>query len=273
MHSIHKFYKQKNIIITGGSKGIGLACARQLAASQANLILVARNKQMLQQVCQQLQQDFPGAHIHPLAGDITLAATQKRLLKLAQDRFGAVHGLINNAGFARPGYFEELSLQNFEDTMRLNYHAAVQTSQMVLPLMPADSFISFTSSVAGYMGVFGFSSYSPSKFALIGLAQCLRQELYFRGIHVAVLCPPDTDTPGLQNEGDGKPPETSALSESAKLMDAETVASRFLKKLARKKFMINVNFESQLFYALQRWVPEIVFKIMIHIIKKARRKL
>lgn len=270
---MHKYYKTKNIIITGASQGIGAAMAQELAAMGANLLLMARNQKNLARICEELSQKYPEADFYYYAGDITNANTILKATELAEEKFSQLHGLINNAGFARPGYFEKLPADDFEQTMQLNYLAAVHMTRSMLPLMQQDSFISYTSSVVGYLGVFGFTSYAPSKFALIGFAQSLRQELWFRKIHISVLCPPDTDTPGLKEEDHGKPIETLELSKSAKLMDANVVAKRFLKKLSRKKFMININFESSLFYILQRLMPETVFHIMIHMLKKARKTI
>jgi 3-dehydrosphinganine reductase len=100
--------------------------------------------------------------------------------------------------------------------------------------------------------VFGLSSYTGPKFALVGLAVTLRQELGPRGIHVSVLCPADTDTPGYLAERAAQLPETKYLSAGA-LLKPETVAARFLTKLAQKKFLITVNLESAIFTGSMEW--------------------
>lgn len=81
----------------------------------------------------------------------------------------------------------------------------------------------FVSSQAGQIGVFGFSAYSPSKFALTGLAQVLRMELKPHGIFVSVAYPPDTNTPGFEEENKSKPEETRLISETAGLFEPEQV--------------------------------------------------
>jgi short-subunit dehydrogenase len=137
--------------------------------------------------------------------------------------------------------------------------------------MHAGSFITFTSSVAGFLGVFGFTSYSPSKFALIGFAEALNQEVAARGIRVAVLCPPDTDTPGFEEENITKPYETRALSGTAKLMSAQEVAEVFLKQLERGRFIITCNSESAILYRLQGIAPNFARRYMLRMIRKIQQ--
>ena len=90
--------------------------------------------------------------------------------------------------------------------------------------MKKGSHVINVSSIGGFIGVFGFTAYSASKFGLIGLSEALRGELKPRGIAVSVLCPPDTDTPGMARENKTKPDETHAISGNVKLMSAENVA-------------------------------------------------
>lgn len=122
------------------------------------------------------------------------------------------------------------------------------------------------------MGVFGYSSYAGPKFALIGLAETLRQEMLARKIQVSVLCPPDTETPGYATENETKPYETASLSESAKLMSADAVAAKFIKGVGKGKFIITCNFESGMLYRLHGIWPSLVFSIMTGMIKKAQKK-
>jgi short-subunit dehydrogenase len=95
-----------------------------------------------------------------------------------------------------------------------------------------------TASLAGLIGTFGYTDYAASKFALVGFSEALRCELRPQGVRVAVLCPPDTDTPGFAEEEPGKPPETRAVSAAASLLQPDDVARALLKGLERGRFLI-----------------------------------
>lgn len=128
-----------------------------------------------------------------------------------------------------------------------------------------------TASVLSYMGCFGYSSYSPSKFALMGLAETLRQEFAFDQIKVSVLCPPDTLMPGYEQENLSKPTETTLLSKNIKALNPEEVAAAFLKGLKKGKFIINCNLESESLFRLKLWAPELYYKVMMLQLKRIKR--
>ncbi len=104
-------------------------------------------------------------------------------------------------------------------------------TRKLLPFIQDGGFVSFTSSMAGYLPVFGYAGYTAAKSGIIGFAGVLRQELAARRISVHVLCPPDTDTPGHRREVLIRPAETSAISRTASLLLPEEVAHCFLNKL------------------------------------------
>ena len=105
--------------------------------------------------------------------------------------------------------------------MKINLYGARNAIAALLPHMRNQGgHIVNVSSIAGLIGVFGYTDYCASKFGLIGFSEALRSELDSQGIMVSVLCPPDTDTPGLAEENLTKPPETLAVSESACVMPA-----------------------------------------------------
>lgn len=266
--------KNKNIIVTGATKGIGREIARRLAFAGANIMLIARDAKALKQLSAELQNTY---NVNTLffPGDVSEAKTANSAVKMAMQKWGSLDGLIANAGYARPGYFHELPQEEFLQALKVDYLGSVWFVKAILPHLKQGSFISLTSSVVGYMGVFGYTSYSAAKFAIMGFAESLQQELYERKIQVSVLCPPDTETPGYSLENKTKPFETKELSKSAKLMKPEEVARIFLNKLNSGKFIITCNFESWLFYRLHGILPGLtrfIMKIMINSAAKKRRK-
>ena len=264
-------WSQSAILITGGSKGIGRAIADELARRGANLFLVARGIDALQETAGEIRAAHPDARVEVRACDVSDHAQVADAVAAMHGAFGKIDGIVANAGIAAPGYFDDIAPEAFEHAMRVNYLGTVYPIKAALPHLQRGAFIGMTSSVAGYIGVFGYTSYAPTKFAQIGLAESLQQELTPRGIHVAVLCPPDTQTPGLDAENGSKPYETQYLSGTAKLMSADTVARRFVNGLERGRFLINCNAESAFLYRLKGIAPNFTRRLINRWIAQAQR--
>ena len=131
--------------------------------------------------------------------------------------------------------------------MQTNYLGTVYTVHAMLPRMKRGTIV-LTSSVAGQIGVFGYTAYAPSKFALRGLAECLHMELLDSKIHVQLVYPPDTDTPGFHQENKDKPPETHLISEGMELMRPDRVARRMVHEATRARPKFSV------YFALEGWM-------------------
>jgi 3-dehydrosphinganine reductase len=218
--------------ITGGSSGIGLAMARQLVQAGAHVAIAARGVDQLELARERLAElasDGQRVLAYPL--DIADRAAVAALGPRVIEELGGVDLLVNNAGIARPGHFMELPESLFEDMVAVNYLGAVWVTRAFLPGMVerGSGHVLNVSSIAGLMGVFGYTAYAGSKFALAGFTESLRQELEPRGIGVTLLCPPDTDTPQLAGEEAFKPAETRALAGAVKAMSADEVAAAALK--------------------------------------------
>ena len=156
---------------------------------------------------------------------------------------GPVDVLLANAGSSEPGRFVDQSPEIFERAMRLNYFGALNAVRAVLPGMLGRSQgkIVLVASAAGVCGFAGFTSYSPTKWALRGFGDCLRNELLGTGVTVHVAYPPDTDTPGFEKENLTKPPECHAASRAAgdSLYSAESVAESALRSLEKGRYHLS----------------------------------
>ena len=117
------------------------------------------------------------------------------------------------------------------------------------------------------------TDYAASKFAVVGFSEALRSEMKGFGIRVAVLCPPDTDTPGFAVENRTKPEETRVLSAAAKLMQPDEVARALLAGIRKRKFMIHVNREGKAIEVLKRLFPWLVMGFMDRDIRKVQKRL
>ena len=254
-------FEQQIIIVTGGSMGIGLATAEALARRGASLCLIARRPQPLAQQRVQAAAASPDQFVETLACDVT---DEMALVPLLDDfiaRRGTPDRLINTVGYAYPQRIDKLTLDDFRKQMTVNYFGQLIPTGLLLPhwLKQGRGHVAFVSSVLGFMSITGYAAYAPTKYALFGLAETLRHELKPRGIDVSILFPPDTNTPGFEQENRSKPPETAKLSEAGKLMTPDQVAEVFLAGLSKGQFEILpgearwIRLLSRLAPGLMRW--------------------
>jgi len=160
--------------------------------------------------------------------------------------------------------------------MAVNYFGTVYITKAVLAgmLTRGSGHIINISSMAGYLGVFGYSAYGATKFAVAGFSEALRAELKPQGIRVSVVFPPDTDTPQLAYEEPFKPAETKAISGNAKALSADLVARSILKQAERGHYMIFPGIDSRLFYLLNSKMPKsLVFAILDKMAASGRKKI
>jgi 3-dehydrosphinganine reductase len=235
-------YQNKHAIITGGSSGIGKATAKLLARQGANISIIARDRAKLAIAKQEIETATisPKQKIITLAADVALATEIEAAIARAIAALGTPELLITSAGITHPGYFFEIPIEVFEQIMAVNYFGSLYSIRAVLPAMEEQQRgnIVLISSGAGLIGIYGYSAYCPSKFALRGLAESLRGELKPKGIQVSIVYPPDTDTPQLAAENQTKPPETKMITGGAKTLSAEAVAREIIQGIERQKFAI-----------------------------------
>ena len=237
----------RHVIVTGGSSGIGKATARRYYHAGANVVLIARRQETLDAAREELSASSQNAEnkILALSADVSQAESIEQAIAEAIARFGPPDVLINSAGIAQPGYFEDLQIQSFHDHMAVNYFGTLNAINAVLPAQMARGAgrIVLLSSGAGLMGIFGYTAYGASKFAVRGLAEALRSELRPKGIGVTIVYPPDTDTPQLSAENKTKPPETKLISGAAKIWSADRVAEKIVSGVARGRFVVAPGWE------------------------------
>ncbi len=261
-------------MITGASSGIGLEIAMEFGKLGANLFLIARNPKKLEMASCILQEKYPAISIASFSADVSDPAQIQYVIQQIGESPNGIHTLINNAGILGLGGFEENSLQNLKEVMETNYFGAVYATKAAWPYLKKskDGHIGFVSSVAGYTGLIGYSAYAPTKFALTGLAECLRMEAKDYGIGVTVVFPPDTSTPMLEYEQSHTLPECKALSQNARVMSPQDVARKFVQGILKYRFEVICNAESKIARVIRIVCPGIFFKMIDRIVEKDRRK-
>jgi 3-dehydrosphinganine reductase len=266
-------YQNKVVIITGGSSGIGLAIAAEFLKEQARVVIIARNGERLQKA-KELLETIPGhSPVLAISADVSDRIKMKEAMDKVGQNYGRIDVLVNCAGFINCGRFTDQSAEAIEQCLLVNYMGAVNASKAAWEwLRQSNGQLAFISSVAGYMGLIGYSSYAPPKFALTGLAECLRMEAARDGMSVSIIYPPDTDTPLLEYERKFSLPESRALSENIKVISAEKVAAKFLQGLRKKKFEIYCDFNSRFLRGVKNNFPGWFYFMTSRVVKKAESK-
>ncbi len=267
-------FKEKHVYIVGGSEGIGLETAKLFSAMGAHVIIFARTKEKLERAIKEIETKrlSPTQKYASMELDVVDPILVKTILEKAIATFGTPDIFINAAGRAYPHYFEDVTYEQFEQTMRVNFFGMRHTVAAVLPFMKAKGgSIVNVSSMAGVAGVFGYTDYSASKFAIIGFSEALKSEIKWHNINVNVLCPPDTDTPGFKVENTTKPAETREISKAAKVRTPEYVAKALVNGIKKNKFLIFPGFDGKLFFYVKRFFPWVMDMVIDASIKKARK--
>lgn len=267
-------YLNQHAIITGGSSGIGKAVAQLLIQQGAHLSLIARDRQKLATARQELSAiatETQKISIYP--ADVANRQSITSAITRAIAQLGSPELLVTSAGMAHPGYFGQIPLEIFEQTMGVNYFGSLYSIKAVLPAMEQQhrGRIVLISSGAGLVGIYGYSTYSPSKFALRGLAESLRGELKPKGIRVTIVYPPDTDTPQLAAENRIKPIETQKITATAKTWSPQAVAERILWGIESNRFAIAPGAELTILYRFHSLLAPVIHWYFDSIVNKINR--
>jgi 3-dehydrosphinganine reductase len=255
-------YIGKYALVVGASEGIGLAIACALARRSANVVITSRDELKLVDAARSIEERHrqPGRWVDWMAFDVRHHDEVEASLAALQGKHGTPDILITCAGAARPGYFQDLALDDHRAMMELNYFGTLHVVHALAPAMVArrSGTIVLTASGLGLMGLFGFSGYCASKFALVGLAETLRSEFRVYGLRVSCFCPPAVQTPGYEREKAVTPEEVLVTEEKGSVLKADDVARTLLDALPRNPFLVIPGFRMSFIADAHRFVPAIV---------------
>lgn len=267
-------FGDKRVYVVGGSLGIGLSIAQRMAAQGGHVTIFARRPEPLERAVATINaaRQPPAAAAAACQLDVTEPLQVTEVMTHTVAERGVPDVLINCAGHAHPRRFEDISYEQFADTLRVNLHGCWNTVRALLPYMKArGGYVVNTSSIAGLIGVYGYTDYCASKFALVGFSEALRSELTAYGITVSVLCPPDTDTPGLAIENETKPAETQAITATARVMSPEAVAEALVRGMTRRRFLIIPGTDGRLIVLGKRLFPGLVARVIDRTVRRVKR--
>jgi NAD(P)-dependent dehydrogenase (short-subunit alcohol dehydrogenase family) len=210
----------KVAVITGGSSGIGLATAQRFVNEGAQVFVIGRRQSELDKA-----KALIGDGLTTVAGDVTNSAALDRLFATVLDKEGGLDILVVNSGRVEPEELGKISEENFDRTFELNARATLFTVQKALPLIRNGGSVILVGSIAGYMGIPGYSTYSATKAALRSYTRTWTREFNDRGIRFNTLSPGPIDTPIMDGQADS--------AEAANELKAQFAAAVPLNRLGR----------------------------------------
>ncbi len=256
------YYKDKVVLITGASSGIGKELAIQLAQQKAKLILIARRIEVLEDVQIECLHHTEFCEIIPF--DLFDTAQILELASRIIGVYGQLDVLINNAGISQRSLVTETDISVDRSIMELDYFATVSLTKALLPALLKQSVthIVVISSVSGLIGFPMRSAYAAAKHALHGFFETLQTEFLERPLHVTIVCPGRINTPISMSALTGNGLPHSKMDEGQKNgIPAAVCASQILTATQKKKKRIVIAKEEKILLMIRRWIPSLFFRI------------
>ena len=251
--------REKRILITGASSGIGRDLAIQLAAEGARLVIAARRAEKLTKLVTEIES--AGGHAIACVADVTIAEDREKLLAQCQNHLGGVDILINNAGVGAMGRFDEAEPQRLRQVFEVNFFALAEMTRAALPMLKAgdDALIVNISSVLGHRGAPLKSEYSASKFAVHGFSDAIRAELASDGVEVLLVSPSTTDSEFFDSAIED---DTKKDWKKRGAMSPEAVAAKTIRAMRKRRHEIILTFGGRILVWLDRMIPGLANRIM-----------
>lgn len=260
--------RDKVVIITGGSSGIGKALAEIFGKNGSKILITGRNLTDLNQAVADLKN--LGIQVHGFQADVSVQSDNQKMAEEAIRVFGKIDVLINNAGITMRALFQEVDLAVIKKVMDINFYGVLFATQACLPEITKNKgSVVGISSIAGFRGLPGRTGYSASKFALNGFLEVLRTEMLKKDVHVLTACPGFTAS-NIRKRAlskDGTSQGESPRDENT-MMSAEEVAKRIYKATVKRKKILILTTQGKLTVFLNKFFPGIMDKLVYNVMAK-----
>ena len=252
--------KNKIVIVTGASSGIGLETAKEFLKRDAKVVLAARSKDKLQTIEREL--NSPNILIVPT--DVSKEQDCKALVDKTIEHWGRIDVLVNNAGIGMRALFKDVKLEVIKTLMDFNFWGTVYCTHYAMPyLLKNKGSVVGVSSIAGFKGLPARVGYSSSKFAMHGFLDVLRTENFKTGLHVMLIAPGFTSS-NIRNTAlvaDGSQQGESPREEE-KMMTAEEVAQHLCNGVEKRKRTVILTTQGKLTVLLNKFFPKWMDKMV-----------
>jgi short-subunit dehydrogenase len=253
------YFKDKVVMVTGGTDGIGKALVEELLQSGAKVATCGRDNDKLYQ----LQSSYPSSPLHTMVADVTSENDCRRFVETTVKFFGGIDILINNAGISMRALLKDASTEVIRKVMDVNFFGTVYSTKYALPsIIERKGTIVGVSSIAGYRGLPGRSAYSASKWALQGWLEAIKTELMNEDVHVMWVCPGFTAS-NIRNASLNKNAEPSAgtLMDEGKMMSTQECAHHILNAIRKKKRTLVLTFIGKRTIFMNKFFPRLADKL------------
>ncbi len=260
--------KNKIVIITGASSGIGKALAYEVSKKGAKVIIAARREQKLIELQKELEKS--GTEVLSVKTDVTSEADCKTLIDKTVAKFGKIDILINNAGISMRAAFKDLDLKVIKNVMDVNFWGTVYCTKYAIPyLLESSGSVVAVSSITGYTGLPARTGYASSKYAVHGFMESLRIEHLKTGLHVMVIAPSFTESDVRKNAltFDGSPQGVTPRNEES-LMSSEDAAKIMVKAIIKRKQALVMTWKGTAIVFLRKVFPRFLDKFTYTQMKK-----
>jgi dehydrogenase/reductase SDR family member 7B len=247
--------KDKVVIITGASSGIGKALALEMGSRGAKVVIAARSMDKLEEIRTLLHSS--GVSVLPVKADVSVEEDCRKIIDATIEKFGRIDVLINNAGISMRALFEQTDLEVIRRLMAVNFWGTVCCTKFALPyLLKTKGSVVGISSIAGFKGLPGRTGYSASKFAIQGFLETLRIENLKKGLHVLIACPGFTAS-NIRNSAlaaDGSQQGESPRDEES-MMQADVVAAKITDAIEKRKKILVMTLQGKMTVLLNKLLP------------------
>jgi dehydrogenase/reductase SDR family protein 7B len=262
--------KDKVVIITGASSGIGKALAFSFGLEGAKIVITGRKAAPLLEVSQELTQK--GIENFAFVSDVSIEADNIKMIEKTVEKYGKIDILINNAGISMRSMFADCDLNVIKTVMDINFYGTVYATKYALPYIKATKgSIVGVSSIAGYRGLPVRSGYSASKFAVNGFLEALRTELLHTGVHVLTACPGFTASnirvASLGSDGNSK---GESMRDEGNMMSSEEVADRILKAVKNRDRDMVLTLQGKAIILINKLFPKLADKLTFNALAREK---
>jgi short-subunit dehydrogenase len=262
--------KDKVVIITGGSSGIGKALAERFGRAGSKILITGRKQEDLDHAVTELTSK--GIIIAGFRSDVSIEEDNRKMADEAIRLYGTIDVLINNAGISMRALFAEVDLDVVRKVMDINFYGVLYATRYCLPEITKNKgSVVGISSIAGYRGLPGRTGYSASKFALNGFLEVLRTELLKTGVHVLTACPGFTAS-NIRKRSltkDGSHQGESPRAED-KMMTSEECAEHIYHATVKRKRTLILTTQGKLAVWLNKLFPSLADKMVYNVMAKER---
>lgn len=262
--------KDKVVIITGASSGIGKALAFSFGNEGAKIVITGRKEAPLLEVGSELSK--LGIDNLAIISDVSIENNNIEMVKKTIEKYGKIDILINNAGISMRAMFEDCDVNVIKTLMDINFYGTVYATKYALPYIKATKgSIVGVSSIAGYRGLPVRSGYSASKFAMNGFLEALRTELLHTGVHVLTACPGFTASnirvASLGADGNSK---GDSMRDEGNMMSSEEVADRILKAVNNRDRDMILTLQGKAIVLINKLFPKLADKLTFNALAKEK---